>query len=360
MNKLSIISVVGVLYVTFFLMGVSNVHGHSYLCEPNSRSLQCGADRGQRGFGPCDSSFAASQAGVISASRGQRVPIKWPRNNHPGGVIRIAFAPVEQSDNPAAFDANVIKRVCHEQPCNAANQASTMCETFVDIPAHLKDGTWTMQWAWYGGGQGLSDYYSCVDFNIRGGATGPKPAETFTGGDARNKDNSKCFICEGCATRLGLCKTFNEPCFPPAGALDGEPTPNHTPTPSATTGSAPAPATGTAPAQTTGTQASTGSTPTPTPGNCAGVFTDTWLCDGCGLGRCYNQRYFKYNCPIGTYCSGGQCINGACPMNHELPETNTTAIEPAPAPEVLLENASSLMAVPYLWLVGLVVFVMMV
>jgi hypothetical protein len=140
--------------------------------------------------------------------RGDIVSVTWPRNNHPGGIIRLAWAPVSTSSPTAdAFDAGVVKYTCHEFPCNEQNQCDadlrsgcTPCATTVQVPAWLQDGVATLQWVWYGGGYGLSPYYSCMDYRVDGGLPVDATAKgtVFVPGDAVS--TSSCWLCAGCDT----------------------------------------------------------------------------------------------------------------------------------------------------------------
>ena len=108
--------------------------------------------------GPCDAPAGGSgNTPSVTIQRGETVDLKWPRNNHPGGIIRLAWAPTANSDDPQAFENGVQQWSCNEQPCNEQNQCDnhinggcTPCSTQVQVPVHLTDGQWTLQWRWYG------------------------------------------------------------------------------------------------------------------------------------------------------------------------------------------------------------------
>jgi len=66
------------------------------------------------------------------------------------------------------------------------------CGTTIQVPLHLVNGAWTLQWAYYGGYFNAGDYYACVDYNIVGGPTDSQQAPTFRGGDATYPNQQVC------------------------------------------------------------------------------------------------------------------------------------------------------------------------
>jgi len=291
------------------LLGLlSGALGHSYLTKPTSRSNQRNSVTGCRGpncLGPCDVKLSNAQTPAVTIARGQTIQLNWPRNNHAGGFIRVAWAPTSNSDSHEAFDANVQEFFCHEKggckpdnPSDAnggdsapADGSFQPCAASVTVPPHLADGKWTLQWAWFGGAFALGDYYSCVDYTVSGGPSGSAPATFFEGGDFSYPGQQKCKFFN--TDRLHRC--VNEPCNNPVYSLSVQqsgapfgvgttpapaPTPTPTPTPvttgrKATTGRPPAPAPTPTPTPTPVPTPVPTPTPTPTPvgGNCAGLTT---------------------------------------------------------------------------------------
>lgn len=213
---------------------------HSYLTEPKSRSNQAQTQTGCRGpacLGPCE--LPRAKAGEITpfhpVKRGDSLELFWPRNNHAGGFIRIAWAPLNDSDSHEAFDQHVQQINCHENGCKSSNPADPLggdtdggspgkCTTTIKVPSQLTDGEWTMQWAWFGGAFQLGDYYSCADFKVQGGeqvATSQKLTPEFKGGDAHFPNQNKCLFFN--TNRLHAC--VNEPCQngPQPGKNEGLP-----------------------------------------------------------------------------------------------------------------------------------------
>ena len=123
-------------------------------------------------------------------------------------MIRYAWAPTANSDDPAAFEAGIAQYACHEVACNGQNQCNgnqllnnptscTPCQGTITVPTWVADGSWTLQWVWYGGGGGFQPYYSCVDYIVSAGAAVTAKTEPkFVPGDARS--TTSCGVCANC------------------------------------------------------------------------------------------------------------------------------------------------------------------
>ncbi|KAJ1920914.1 hypothetical protein H4219_000967 [Mycoemilia scoparia] len=194
--------------------------GHSILEYPHSRGNvkwwgTCAAGAGCKG--PCDSPKAESPFNSIynpktTFTRGQEIDVKWGRLNHPGGFVRLAIVPFDDSDSWDAFNNNVVKYVCFETNCGPTNPndntfghlngpGSPICSTKVSIPENLADGSYTLQWVWYGGGiyygevdTSFGEYYGCTDFKVNGGSSqkSNKVQATFQGGDVTYPNTDTC------------------------------------------------------------------------------------------------------------------------------------------------------------------------
>jgi len=218
------------LVLAFFLaLCISCVIGHSYVTSPQSRSNQKQTQSGCRGpncLGPCDVPLNQARTPAVTIARGGSINVQWPRNNHAGGFIRFAWSSTAQSDSHAGFDNGVQEIHCHEiggcgpddasQPnggdSGASDGSTRPCQTTIQVPSHLTDGAWTLQWAWFGGAFALGDYYSCIDYIIQGGAAiSPKSDALFYGGDFSYPNQPKCKFFN--TDRLHAC--VNEPCNNP-------------------------------------------------------------------------------------------------------------------------------------------------
>ncbi|KAI9296227.1 hypothetical protein K502DRAFT_364285 [Neoconidiobolus thromboides FSU 785] len=202
------------------LFYITLAQAHSNLRYPIPRGNTKYSSYCSRGLGcegPCDSSRSESAflkpfypKKVIK--RGEKIRVEWLRQNHPGGFIRLAFVPFDQSDDANAFDNNVIKFVCYETNCGETERdgrlghlngrGDGLCSTYVTVPDNLPDGPITMQWIWFGGGiffavqdTGFANYYNCADMELIGGnefnAT-HKYTASFQGGDVANIDTNQC------------------------------------------------------------------------------------------------------------------------------------------------------------------------
>jgi len=221
------------LISTFLLaVCVSYVLGHSYVTQPITRSNQKQTNSGCRGpncLGPCDVPSSQARTPAVTIARGGTIKVEWPRNNHAGGFIRLAWAQTSGSDSHSSFDNGVQEIVCHENggcfpdDANAPNGGDSgpgdgsrrACSATITVPLHLADGSWTLQWAWFGGAFALGDYYSCVDYKISGGPSGPKLDAVFIGGDYTYPGQDKCKFFN--TDRLHQC--VQEPCDKPVYTL---------------------------------------------------------------------------------------------------------------------------------------------
>lgn len=217
------------IFIGILLCGfIFGTFAHSYVTSPTSRSNQKQSQSGCRGpscLGPCDSTTPSNP---ISVTRGQTITIEWPRNNHAGGFIRFAWALTSQSNSHAAFDNHVQQINCHEvggcgpnsasDPNGAdsgpADGSSRACKSTLVVPGDLTDGTWTLQWSWFGGAFALGDYYSCVDYKVTGGPVSTLVPK-FVGGDYTYPGQQKCKFFN--TDRLHQC--VQEPCDRPIFTL---------------------------------------------------------------------------------------------------------------------------------------------
>ncbi|KAJ2845915.1 hypothetical protein IWW36_004590 [Coemansia brasiliensis] len=199
---------------------VASCAGHSLLSTPAPRGNvkwwgTCAAGAGCSG--PCDSPKAESPFNSIYnpktyVQRGQELEVVWNRLNHPGGFVRLAMVPFNQSDDWAAFNDNVLKYTCYETTCGPSDPnddhfghlngpGSSPCKTTLTIPENIPDNTaMTLQWIWYGGGiyygepdTSFGEYYSCSDMIVTGGpSSNQKPEPVFKGGDVTYPNSDVC------------------------------------------------------------------------------------------------------------------------------------------------------------------------
>jgi len=247
MNYLKLFFVAAILASAFLAVA----EAHSMLTRPASRgNVQwwgtCSAGAGCKG--PCDSPKANAPIQSIYYAgdktryqRGQNITVRWNRQNHPGGFVRLSMVPFGESDWWNAFNNKASKWVCYETNCGPADPnhslfgrlngpGNSQCSTTFTIPAHIPDGKATLQWVWYGGGvyyaqplAGFGEYYSCGDIFVKGGipytpVSVKAPQKVFQGGDVSNPTNKK--VCKyWSSNKVGACNFGTDMPRPVAGDL---------------------------------------------------------------------------------------------------------------------------------------------
>lgn len=204
------------MQVPTLLCFVASVLGHGNMLHPTPRGNAQFNGYCSRGWDcntACDmgkdqSPFHEPTYPKKVVRRGERMEVAWLRQNHPGGFVRVAFAPMQASDDAAAFVP--AKFSCYESHCREDHHDDFLgplngpgfgqCWTDVIVPTHLPDGPVTLQWTWFGGGVLFADqnasfanFVSCSDIIVEGGApqTGVAPA-SFEGGDPANPGANQC------------------------------------------------------------------------------------------------------------------------------------------------------------------------
>ncbi|KAJ9051200.1 hypothetical protein DSO57_1007041 [Entomophthora muscae] len=193
------------------------VMGHSNMLSPAPRGNVQYTGYCSKGWGcegVCDSPKEASPFNSPYnpkkiVRRGEKMQVKWLRQNHPGGFVRLAFTTMANSNDAGAFVP--AKYACYESHCGEDHHDDFLgnlngpgfgeCWTEVTIPTSLPDGPITLQWTWFGGGvlfadqeAGFANYVSCSDMQLLGGApqTSDAAAPTFEGGDPANPGTNQC------------------------------------------------------------------------------------------------------------------------------------------------------------------------
>ena len=245
-----------VLHIFLFLCSLTCTHSFVPLCVQHCRLGGVPMVGGIVACpGPCDigplyinRTVAAEPEVTKKYRRGQRVKIKYQRNNHgAGGFVRLSIVPIDQMMNKTAHAANAFHFGCwgdytilakdeemgrgpggfslvggdgemHDEPI-------AYYETRAVIPPVIPDGTYVLGWAWYGGMGGsllgntvkdphpiglFSDYWSCAFVEISGGdrLTG-RSTPVFVNGLEEDWPDG----CNAANDRPGVC-TY-EPCIVP-------------------------------------------------------------------------------------------------------------------------------------------------
>jgi hypothetical protein len=136
-----------------FWAALSGVEAHSSLAFPveglRSRKQIIKAHQSPT---PCKGPAPAAGATLNTYARGQTVPYAWYRNNHNGGFVQLAIAPVAESGNQTIFDNNVFHYNCFQTTCpsqkandplggdNGAPAWTVSCNSTFTVPTWLADG----------------------------------------------------------------------------------------------------------------------------------------------------------------------------------------------------------------------------
>jgi len=225
----------------------TSVQAHTYLITPQSRlsitknigtSTEDGTGNGaglcHLGDGTQTCCTSTTMGGSMKTyQRGTEIPTAWWRNNHVGGFVRYSIVPIAQSGSQDAFDAaeNMLNYECNQVGCSATYGGSSpnnwnggdsagskgwsnACSGAFKIPYHLKDGQYTVQWVWFGqgnGNQANSPFQACIDLNISGGPTGsPLKCPLWKGGDLSEAGDNVCtFVSVNNPSYQGVCKDAN-------------------------------------------------------------------------------------------------------------------------------------------------------
>lgn len=234
LGVVSLISTVSVVTVVVAIIAFAlQVHAHTYVTAPPPRNYPYPQDNCRVGGptpetqvncpGPCNQPYSPTQA-HNNVARGDPLTVQWPRNNHPGGFVRLAWIKEGQAETHAEFEKGIQLYACHEVSCqsdagpgndggdtNGIDGTRNPCRTVTNVPTWLSDGRWTLQWSWWGGAFGhTGDYYSCMNFRVNGGAAlTTKPAVPyFQAGDVSNPGGDKCEYWT--TNAVGYC--WREPC----------------------------------------------------------------------------------------------------------------------------------------------------
>lgn len=160
-------------------------------------------------------------------ARGEPVEIRWARNNHEGGFVRLALVPLEHRDNPEMHKKYAFHFQCfRSDPFTCKTKTERLVDgwfdeknvaykTHVKVPRHIPNGIYVLGWVWYGGlhtdmpwTSYYGDYFSCAYVRIHGG--GPlswSHQPTWWPGRSSLFPN----VCETSSTNIGECP--EEPCM---------------------------------------------------------------------------------------------------------------------------------------------------
>lgn len=221
------------ILLSILTTSVSTAYSHSYLLYPLSDWHDENHPHCRRGGpelkplddcpGPCiatDTWFYNKDAPETVWRRGDRVLIKWTRNTHQNGFVRLALVPRQKRMSFVAHAFGTFQYSCwdiNKRPCDPAKSHcgtdNYTYQTYATVPS-VNNGEYVLGWSWYGGyGEtsrgkfryNFADYWSCANIKIDGGnkltITDPP---VFVPGNRRG-------LCRATTNIIGKCSI--EPCI---------------------------------------------------------------------------------------------------------------------------------------------------
>lgn len=231
--------------VALFALLIVSVSAHSFLAFPEPFSLvETCRIGGSPGFeahcpGPCPNyDFRDDKTPDMPSrvwKRGERVEVRWTKNNHLDGFMRLALVPIDEMWSKDSHQRYAFYFGCwtdQEFSCNLYekhrdcyyDRENLSYKTQFTVPTIYPDGVYVLGFTWYGGGRvfgSFGDYWDCAYVEVRGG----RMEETFPAA-FESWDGS----CMSSTDHIGQCPT--EPCRPdnwsrrriPAEFNEGAPT----------------------------------------------------------------------------------------------------------------------------------------
>lgn len=219
----------------FFLGSWIRANGHSSLTipEPYTRKLCKEPDCPACPEFPSDRSLMSNDEDrpEVTWQRGQEVEVRWAKNNHDGGFVRLGIVPINRMFDFDAHDKFAIYYGCWEQGlqrcenvngnCHfncrnydcAADKRNRVYSRKMVVPKTIPDGIYAFAQIWYGGiyykrdhGQ-FSDYESCSFIKIEGGPLESSYQAFFEAGENKLFPETPAGKCLTSATRPIECKT---------------------------------------------------------------------------------------------------------------------------------------------------------
>lgn len=238
-----------------FLVGCARAH--SFLIEPTAdwtnngqpecrigkpdgpefdhfEAMNCPGPCGETGVIRGGAEFFSESKGHTKLSRGQKLYMKWTKNNHQNGFVRFTLVPKSERMNKDAHNRFAFHYACWEAGevgCEHGDECGTdeknmRYQTEVEIPRIFPDGEYILGWSWYGGSKYIDgsekaeygDYWSCSNIEIHGGIDGNGAWQDDKNHEAEYtpvfepglNDKSKT-QCKSAVNALGVCAT--EPCY---------------------------------------------------------------------------------------------------------------------------------------------------
>lgn len=179
--------------LSFLCVHFRSAYSHTFLLRP--RATKRGYDpSGCVGTSPpcifCPPVYNESELNnsahspELTWARGSYQKIRWAKNNHLGGFIRLSLVPVSSLSDAAAHERLAFYYGCWEQgvhrcgphqPCGA-DKTRLALQRYITVPTYLPDGVYVLGFIWYGGIEftgrksKFPDFPSCSFIRIKGGA----------------------------------------------------------------------------------------------------------------------------------------------------------------------------------------------
>lgn len=214
---------------------VALASAHSYMTQPNAfnRVFQTKSCRGEECTNACpnvlrDTSDMNNTPNRPAATweRGQEVMIRWAKNNHRGGMVRVSLVPADSMMSRPWHAKLALFHGCWESgeyTCSGelcgSDSNNEGFQRKVVIPSVFPDGLYVAAVVWYGGlhfsrdrGQ-FPDFFSCSFVRISGGVPlGGSYQPNWAPGDTGNfeavaytGDASKVDMCQTASDEVGEC-----------------------------------------------------------------------------------------------------------------------------------------------------------
>lgn len=213
------------LLVTVLLAtSLPHASSHGWLIQPPAynRVFKTRTCKGRQCTDACPSKHSSGMANsqerpAATWQRGETVLVKWTKNNHHGGLIRLSLVPVDKMWDRAWHQKMTLLHSCWEigeydcpqnEDCGTDKSGEAFSRTVV-IPAVFLDGDYVFGFVWYGGlyfkrDRGhFPDYYSCSHVRISGGKLGGSYQPFFEAGDSPKIVNGQC---QTSADEIGECE----------------------------------------------------------------------------------------------------------------------------------------------------------
>lgn len=170
--------------------------------------------------GPCPNvgfrNDTAPDLPTATYKRGDTYEIRYTKNNHFDGFLRLSFVPLDEMFSKDAHAFYAFRYACWSATeffCNEYEKQrdchydfeNKAYKTDISIPTVIPDGVYVFGFAWYGGGRDLDsfgDYYDCAYVEIKGGPLTDAHSVTFESPNG---------YCDSQSDKIGDCAV--EPCY---------------------------------------------------------------------------------------------------------------------------------------------------